>query len=614
MNSEKFGGIASTDFNDLGLVQDQSVEQRGGDEWMIEDLMNQLKTESIKTDAPDALDETKLEGVDRAKLEDRGEETLSAYEVAKTNFEKVEEEYKQKREILDRYREELENADDNWHKYLSEEAIKVAEQSVAEIGEAYQKAYQELVAAKGDVKEMNEADKPSEEEINGLIELAKSNKGSAQAIQLAITFAAMAVVTTLTAAFGAGLFGGGKDKAPAESSEPAIEDEFRDTGAAEEVKLPDGVEIEETYEGIRDGYDQPGMYIDANSEKGTHKFANASMMQESMPEGADAREYIKAVGGAEVEAMASYIFAMSEKFPEEYQGLTDTEIEQKLESLSDKEFEGIRDYFNEVIDRANAEGTVLNGEYENFWIAQKEKGGDYSHENMELRHCVTKEKDTLATKLSWDDGGTMVVKLGQDENGNWNGCVQVVFEKDDPKTTSITSKEIEPDKPNPEPAPTPEEEKVKPKSAENEKRIVEQAPLAGNVTQTPTSVTESQKPTTQPNVESSKVTEVSEDKEGTTYVDANNGAIMNVTKEGEASTSYDGGKTVENYEEEAAVDDNSGVLEVADIASQEAANAAAEALQTQIDSMTEQQKTEAENNEVDSLLSQVNQNNGGQNE
>jgi hypothetical protein len=214
--------------------------------------------------------------------------------------------------------------------------------------------------------------------------------------------------------------------------------------------IPSTAEFEANYEGIRDGYGETGMWVDANYGKGSNRFADAKMMYEDGGVPGDAREFVKNVGNNEVEAMASYLFGMPDQLlPEEYQGLTSSQMENKLESLSDEEFESIRSYFNEVVDKAVAEDTTLNGVYHNFYIGEKDKDGKYEHDNMELKQCQTSERGTRATKLTWFDGdqeiGSMIVKLGHKEgvtekdDDSWEGCVQVVFTEDSPKVIIIDS-------------------------------------------------------------------------------------------------------------------------------------------------------------------------------
>ncbi|MBR2658572.1 hypothetical protein IKD57_01585, partial [Candidatus Saccharibacteria bacterium] len=164
MNSENFRSTGSTEFNDLGLNQ-QPQDQP-------EDLSNS------SAENKEIIDE---------EYGERGKETLEAkkaIEDMESKFAELEKAY-------------IEMKDQN-----PEEAKAVRE--------AMQKLYQEIAVVKGDIKEAEEADKPSAEEVESTINKWNNNKGKSKwLVPVIIAGVAITLAAVLALTFGGSTNTGG---------------------------------------------------------------------------------------------------------------------------------------------------------------------------------------------------------------------------------------------------------------------------------------------------------------------------------------------------------------------------------------------------------------------
>ena len=208
----------------------------------------------------------------------------------------------------------------------------------------------------------------------------------------------------------------------------------------------------------------------------------------------------------QVETKSDYIAALPDRLrPAGFEGLSELEVNEKLESLSPEEFDKVSEEFNETMDKAKVRSTTLNGKYTNAYMAirdgedlvgskvAQEKGLAINHENMELIACTTNEKGTDAYELYWDggDGGggedvitvkgncDQVVEKYDENSKRFEGIEEAVEESlsgGGPITIVVPPPKPTPTPPGPPvtpppgppvtPTPTP-----KPKDAENLKRI-----------------------------------------------------------------------------------------------------------------------------------------------
>ena len=197
------------------------------------------------------------------------------------------------------------------------------------------------------------------------------------------------------------------------------------------VKTEQSIDAEEV--GIIDGYDKQGMW-ESDSKAGAYNFAYAPEVAEVCDN--DECEMIKYAANNQVESFADYLANLPEELqPEGFKGLSILETEDKLESLSNEDYEAIQSQFNGVIDQGFTCDHVLNGKYHNAYMKLKDPNGDVTHENMDLVNCVTTEDNYKATEVYWTDDGTadgnvigsMIIKIVRNDEGDTiDGCMQVV--------------------------------------------------------------------------------------------------------------------------------------------------------------------------------------------
>lgn len=229
----------------------------------------------------------------------------------------------------------------------------------------------------------------------------------------------------------------------------------------------------ETEIGIKDGYGEKGMYL---SENKPSELSFGSAVEVAEVCDGDECEMVKYTAENQVESMASYLAHLPKQLqPEGFKDLSITETEQKLESLSDEEYEKVQKEFNEAIDQAFTRNVEVNGQRANVLMDKKDASGDVNYGNMEAVQCTTNENSTMRQLFWTEDGnansaeiGSMTLKIIVDDEGNIiGGCIQTLDElgspvlgglkerQDTPRGTGGSENPDTPDTPTPTPEPTP---------------------------------------------------------------------------------------------------------------------------------------------------------------
>lgn len=260
----------------------------------------------------------------------------------------------------------------------------------------------------------------------------KKSKGAKIKVS-AIVAAAASVVLAGAITIGSVLISDtGKNATP--PAEPAPITITVESDLVDDTEEDDTVDIgEREASGIIDGYGEEGMWL-SDGKTGPYAFADFEKVVE-MHDG-DAKEAIKDVASKQVESMADCISGMSDQIrPAGYQGLSMAEVDEKIENLSDVEYDLLKQEFEGIIDRAEVKEVTLNGKYDNAYMGVKD-GGDkiigskeanekdvtVNHETMQLMKCTTNEKGSKAYELSWkDDNGKTIASETIKE-----ACTQVV--------------------------------------------------------------------------------------------------------------------------------------------------------------------------------------------
>lgn len=369
----------------------------------------------------------------RETLGERGNKTLEA---------ELEDLNRRHAEVLARLKQKRAELDALNAKEISAEEAPEIPEDAPEVGPV-----EEPTPIETPVDEPSEAlDDDSEQEKQGLIARIKANPNFKK-------FAA-ATIGILAAAIAIG----------------GIAGSFRNN---RENTAVEAFESQNKEKGIKDGYDQKGMWLSEN--KGTSvDFGCAEEVAEvcKVNGEVDECEMIKYTAKNQTESFADYLANLPEQLqPEGFKGLSILEAEKKIESLSDEEYDALKKQFDETIDKAFTRRTVLNGEHHNAYMSLKDANGGVNHENMKLVACTTNESNLEVNQFYWTDEqgreiGNMTIKITPvyDENGSiigYKGCLQVVSEN---AKAYEGMEEIQ----NPE---NPESEKKAPKDAENLKRI-----------------------------------------------------------------------------------------------------------------------------------------------
>ena len=237
-------------------------------------------------------------------------------------------------------------------------------------------------------------------------------------------FLALATIAAIIPASVAGIIhDANHDSNPQET--PITQVEKANTGETQEAEI-----------GIKDGYGEKGMFLSEN--KGTpNDFASAAEVAEvcTTDNKIDETEMVIYTADNQVESMADYMANLPEELqPEGFKGLTILETEQKLQSLSDEEYEKVQQEFNDIMDEAFVRDITLDGDYQNAYMQLIDPSKPATHDNMELVACTTHEQGITVKEFVWyqDNNannpviGSMIVKIIQNEDGTISGCIQVV--------------------------------------------------------------------------------------------------------------------------------------------------------------------------------------------
>ena len=257
------------------------------------------------------------------------------------------------------------------------------------------------------------------------IERAKKNSGISQAITGAAALALAGVI----------MLGVTSSAKKTERAQPD----------ASPVVATEEENSQEIAKGIRDGYDEEGMWLSTNHaiEKdgkwnyNSYKFANASVLAEKFD--LDETEMVKYVAENQSESFADYLANLPSTLqPEGFKGLSILEAERRLESLSDDEYESIKQHFNSIMDDAFTRRVDVSGNFNNAFMRLKDQSSPITHDNMELVRCTSYEAKRF-TEFYWLDEygnpiGSMLVKMSPvyDRDGNitsYDGCLQVITPK-----------------------------------------------------------------------------------------------------------------------------------------------------------------------------------------
>lgn len=183
-----------------------------------------------------------------------------------------------------------------------------------------------------------------------------------------------------------------------------LRSDAKTTGTQDEQYEDDETEI-----GIKDGYDKEGLYLSEN-KTGPYNFSCGDEV-EKVCDG-DHHKELEYVAENQVESLADYIANMPDEVkPDGFEGLTILETEQKLESLSDEDYEKVMKQFKDSVEESTVKETTIDGECDNAYI-YKEDGTEAVHENMELVNSTTTEENTPIIEYSWvDENGNVLDSL-----------------------------------------------------------------------------------------------------------------------------------------------------------------------------------------------------------
>ena len=308
---------------------------------------------------------------------------------------------------------------------------------------------------------------PTPEAVHDTAEKAKKSSGFKKLVKSA------AIIALAGLALGTGILIGSSNRKNSPNSDVSTPTYTEALPSAEENEVI----------GIYDGYGEKGMWLSEN-KKGPYNFANAAEVAEVCDN--DEVEMIKYTARNQVESYADYLANLPESLqPEGFKGLSILETEQRLESLSDEEYELIQKQFEETMDNAFTRRVVLNGKYDNAYMSLKDPDGPVDHDNMQLVRCTTNENNLEVTEFYWvdengDEIGSMTSKITPiyDEKGNiigFKGCEQITSKDGDKPDIYVNIPEIPTPNPEPEPTPTPTPtpEQPAPKDEDNLIRIDE---------------------------------------------------------------------------------------------------------------------------------------------
>ena len=390
--------------------------------------------EAPETSTETGTDDSEVMGEkERKTYEERGEKTLEAKKATATEKatkselekerEKLQEEIrmlKMRREILIKYgaKPKSERVSDDKSEETTSESDSAAAAAAAATAAAVAGAATIAGAAAGAEKPTSEAkpegtaeDEPaSPEDIKEVKKRAKKNSAARK-------YAAGVCALIAAAGIGLGIWGAAKSNM---NGAPAAITITNETG--------------EKMKGIYDGYGEKGMYLSEHKTSAV-AFADAGEVSEVCND--DEVDMILYTAHNQVESFADYLANLPQELqPDGFKGLSITETEAKLESLSPEDFTALEGTFATIMNNALTRRVTLNGRYDNAYMRVKNPGQDIVHENMELVRCTTNESNLEVTQFYWTDAsgreiGNMTVKMTpvRDEKGvieSFKGCEQVV--------------------------------------------------------------------------------------------------------------------------------------------------------------------------------------------
>lgn len=291
----------------------------------------------------------------------------------------------------------------------------------------------------------------SRETARNLPDKAKHNNGFKKALDPKKALA-IALLTLSTAAGAIAGVKSAKQPAPNPTAVETLTDDEADAG----VDTSADIESMEAEQGIKQGYDQKGMWLSSNKPNAV-AFASADEVREVC--GDNPIEMVKYTGENQVESLSAYIpglpAGVQKKFLPEFDGLSVAEVEKKLESMEPQSYDSALQRFKQAMDNATVHQETITGDFANAYMDTIDKAGPVTNENMKIVKCTTHEDGTSVSVFEWfdDEGnslGTMTAKTGP------KGCMQVVEE-----LSSAVLEGLE-NIPNPEQPPTPILETEKP--------------------------------------------------------------------------------------------------------------------------------------------------------
>ena len=379
------------------------------------------------------------------------------------------------------------------------------------------------------------------------------------------------------------------------------------TAPVETAKSEEAVATPEVvnYDVERNQYNAKGLWANAEnngpntSKTGPNAVASAVEVREVV--GDDAREGVVYVA-AMYETLGMFIAGMPDAAKvgrlEVFRGMDMKQMETALASITDPEaYRQIYEEFARVTRGATAEDVTLEaGNYDNAFLYTLDPD-NIVPENMILEKTTTFESGTPATKLTYFDEngrelGYMLVKTGR---GEINGCMQVVAIHPAevfatlPPAPETPPEASEPDKPAPEvpevPPEAPEPENPEPEEPEPEEPTtitIETPPEETPPEEVPQVIIEQKNP-------ESEIEHAKTDEDAAGYVDQR--PVEGVGTPEQTVDMTEGG-TVEVPQ----------VGTPEQVAEQTAADQAAEQVAEQIESMTPEQRQEAEDNYIEEIL------------
>ena len=198
------------------------------------------------------------------------------------------------------------------------------------------------------------------------------------------------------------------------------------------TKINEGEKPAYEYVISKDAYGNEGMWGSDNKE-GPDNFASAEDVAEINDN--DPNKMIKYTASNQLETVADYVTALPDKIkPKGFDDLTAHDAEQKLEGMTDEEYEDVVKELFKIFDSANYSTKKIKGLHDNAYMKLKDPSKGVTLENMELVQGVTNENIEV-TVLSWEGVSEqlMIKAIPQyDENGNivgYKGCMQAIEKK-----------------------------------------------------------------------------------------------------------------------------------------------------------------------------------------